>query len=312
MYDVAIIGGGPAGLSAAIYASRKNLKTVLFEEEILGGAVSEAWEVENYLGFGKRKGAELASAFVEHAKQFPVEFKEFEKIDSIKKVEEGFFRLSTSSGEYEARAVILATGMRFASLGVTGEEDLVGRGVSYCATCDGPMFKGKRVAVVGGGDSAFSSALYLSELAEKTYLVHRRAEFKAVELLQKQLKAKAAEGKVEILSGKVVKELKTNAKGLLEKIVLEDTESKQLTEISVEGLFVYLGGMPLSVLAQSVGVALDEKGFVKTDSECATSVPGVFAAGDITGWGMQIITAAATGAVAALSAYKHVKFVTTR
>lgn len=306
MYDLAIIGGGPAGLSAAIYAVRKGLKVILFEEKMLGGTVTEAVHVENYLGLGKKSGMELAKAFADHAKEFEFEIKEFEKIEEAKKNADGNFELRTSSGVFQARSVLIATGMKFKNLGLPNENELTGRGVSYCATCDGPMFKGKTVAVIGGGDSAFSAALYLTDLAKKTYLIHRSNQFRAAETYQEQFKAKCDEGRAELLGAKIVVELKTES-NRLKALVLEDVDTKEKTELAVEGAFVYLGGIPLSVLANSLGVELNEKGFVKANEECETSAPGVFAAGDVTGKGMQIITAASAGSIAAISAYKFLR-----
>ncbi len=303
LFDVAIVGGGPAGMSAAVYAARRGLKAVLFEGKLLGGAVNESTEVDNYLGFPKTHGMALAQKFADHLKAFPVEVRE-EMVDAAEAAE-GIFLIKTSSGLYQAKTVILATGAKFQSLGVPGEKEFSGKGVSYCATCDGYFFKKKRVAVVGGGDSALGSALYLSDIAKEVLLVHRRSEFRAEEEWQKRVKEKAGEGKIKLALGKTVAEIK--GREFVESIVLEDVASKQRTEERVDGVFVYVGSTPLSMLARQLGVELTEKGFVKTGEDGSTNVPGVFAAGDITGKLLQIAMAVAQGAQAALSAYSYLK-----
>jgi len=302
---VAIIGGGPAGISAGIYAARRGLKAALFEGKLLGGAVNEASEVDNWPGVQKAHGMELAQKFAEHLRTFPVDVKE-ERVEEVRASPggsggEGGFTVKTTKGRYGARAVIIATGAKFQSLDAPGEKELAGRGVSYCATCDGYFFKDKRVAVVGGGDSALSSALYLSDIAKEVLLIHRRGEFRAFEELQERVREKAEAGKMRILLNKVVAEIR--GKQLVESVVLEDVETKEKSEEKVDGVFIYVGAVPLSVLAQQLGVQLNEKGFVRVGDDCSTNVHGVFAAGDVTGKLLQITMAVAQGAQAALAAY---------
>ena len=292
-------------MSAAIYASRRAMKTVLLEEKTLGGMLNEIREVDNYLGFSKATGPQLLKAFSGHLATFSVEVKEFEAVEAIRK-EGNTFVISSSGGDTAAKAVLVATGMKHSGLGLEGESRLLGRGVSYCATCDAPFFKGKKVVVAGGGDSAISAALYLCDVASKVYVVHR-SEFRAVEVMIQKLREKEKEGKAEIILGKNIAGLK--GEKTLSSIVLEDASGTK-SELAVDAVFVYAGGVPLNALAQGLGVKLNERGFIACDEEGKTSVPGVFAAGDVTGKGMQIITAASAGALAALAAYKHVKQLT--
>lgn len=289
-------------MSAAVYASRRAMKAVLLEEKTLGGMLNEIREIDNYLGFSKATGPQVSKAFSDHLKTFPVEVREFEAVGAIRK-DGNAFLVSGSSGEISAKSVLIATGMKHSGLGLEGESRLLGRGVSYCATCDAPFFKGKKVVVAGGGDSAISAALYLCDVASKVYVIHR-SEFKAVEVMVQKLREKEKQGKAEILLGKKIVEIKGEKS--LSSLVLEDASGAK-SELAVDGLFVYAGGVPLNALAQGLGVKLNERGFIASDEEGRTSVAGFFAAGDVTGKGMQVITAASAGAVAALAAYKHVK-----
>ncbi|MEW5955664.1 MAG: FAD-dependent oxidoreductase, partial [Candidatus Micrarchaeota archaeon] len=249
-FDLAIIGGGPAGMSAAIYASRRALKTILLEEKTLGGMLNEIREVDNYLGFPKSTGPALSNAFSSHLKTFPVEVREFEAVEGIRG-EGGSFVISASGGNVYAKSVLIATGMKHAGLGLEGEARLFGKGVSYCATCDAPFFKGKKVAVAGGGDSAVSAALYLCDVASKVYVIHR-SEFRAVEVMVQKLREK--EGRAEVLLGRKIVELK--GEKTLSAIVLEDAAGAR-SELGVDGLFVYAGSVPLNALAQGLGVELN-------------------------------------------------------
>ena len=303
-FDVAIIGGGPAGISAGIYAARRGLNAIVFEGKLLGGVMNEATEVDNWPGTPKVHGMELAQKFSEHLKAFPVTIKE-EMVMEAKAHADGSFSIKTADGAYSAKTVILATGAKFQALGAKGEKEFAGKGVSYCATCDGYFFKDKRVAVVGGGDSALSSAVYLSEIAKEVVLVHRRNEFKAIEELQVRVRELAKAGKIRLALNKIVAEIK--GKQFVESIVLEDVETKARSEETVDGLFIYVGTMPLSALAQQLGVQLNEKGFARIGDGCTTNVPGVFAAGDVTGKLMQITMAVSQGAQAALAAYDFLK-----
>lgn len=305
LYDFAIIGGGPAGISAAIYAVRKNLKTVLFEGKILGGTTNEAMEVVNYLGFPKISGQGLSEKFVEHLKSFPEIQVVEEKVVALSKNDDGSFLVKTDHSEFSARSILLAMGSAFKTLGVPREKDFVGRGISYCAVCDAPFFKNKVVGVVGGGDSALKTAVYLSEMASQVHLIHRRDSFRAEEAQQNVVERLVKQGKIKLHLTRVVTELK--GEKFLSGVVLQEFEGTATEELPLNGLFVYVGNIPLSVLAGPLGVELDERGFVKAGENGETNVPGVYAAGDITGRGMQYLTAAAGGAMAALAASSFVK-----
>ncbi len=305
VFDVAIIGGGPAGMNAAIYGSRRNMSVAIFEGKAFGGALLETNRIENWIGEKSISGYELSRKFEEHMREFPVEVIQ-ERVDSIARNPDGTFTLTTFDGnKHSAFSIILAMGASLKTLGVPGEKELTGRGVSYCATCDAPFFKGKSVGVVGGGDSALKSAIYLCEVAATVHVIHRRNEFRAEEALQEELAPFVKSGKAVLHMNKTVAEL--TGEKLLKAAVLEDVESKAREELAVEGLFIYIGNVPASVMASQVGATINDKGFLDCDENGATNVPGVFAAGDITGKGMQIITAASQGYLAVLSAYSYVR-----
>ncbi len=305
VYDVAIIGGGPAGMNAAIYGARRNMSVAVFEGKMFGGALLETTKIENWLGEKSVSGMDLAKKFEEHMRAFPVAVLQ-ERVDSISKNPDGKFTATTFDGKkYSAWSIILAMGASLKMLGVPGEKELTGRGVSYCATCDAPFFKNKRVAVVGGGDSALKTALYLAEIAKEVHVIHRRNEFRGEEALQEDVNKLVREGKAFLHLNKTVAELQ--GEKFLQKAVIEDVDSKAREDLPLDGLFIYIGNVPTSVMASNLGVAINAKGFVDCDENGNTNVPGVFAAGDITGKGMQIITAAAQGYLAVLSAYTYVR-----
>jgi len=298
MYDVVIIGGGPAGLTAAIYAARKNLSALVLEGKAVGGAVLTTALVENYPGFESIAGPELAERMERHARRYGAEIR-FESAMLAEKIKGGF-AVKTSHAAYEAKTLILAMGAEYKKMGIKGEKEFAGRGISYCATCDGPLFRGKAVAVVGGGNTAVSSAIYLATLAEKVYIVHRRGEFRADEALVKQL---AGVEKilnavpVEIAGDKHVRALK-----------VRDVMTKAERTIEVDGVFVCVGETPATEIAKQLGVACDAKtGSIVVDRHRRTNLPGIFAAGDVTGGIRQIVQATADGATAAISAYAFIK-----
>ncbi|MFQ5405786.1 MAG: NAD(P)/FAD-dependent oxidoreductase [Candidatus Micrarchaeia archaeon] len=305
VFDVAIIGGGPAGMNAAIYASRRNMSVVVLEGKIFGGAVAETPKIENWLGEKKISGIELSKKFEEHMRTFPVNVVQ-ERVESIEKQSDANFLVTTVADSHvEAKSVILAMGASFKTIGAPGEKEFSGKGVSYCATCDAPFFKGKKVAVIGGGDSAVKTALYLCEIASEVHVVHRRDEFRAEERLVEELKEFEKEGRVVLHLSRVVSEIK--GEKFLKSVVLQDVNSKAKEEVFLDGLFIYIGNIPATVLAKNLGVKVNEKGFVECNEKQATNVDGVFAAGDVTGKGMQIVTAAAQGYAASLSAYSYVR-----
>ncbi len=299
-YDFVIIGGGPAGIAAGIYAVRKNLKTLIIEKSEIGGTVNLTTEIENYPGFRKITGDELAKKFHSHAKDLGVEFT-VDEIHDIEKTDEGFI-IKGWEGEYKAKAILLATGARHRHLDVPGEEEFSGKGVSYCAVCDAPFFKEKVVAIVGGGNTAIKDALYMSEICSKVYVIHRRDQFRADEVDVEELKKR---NNVEFVLNSVVKSINGDSK--VKSITVVSKETNEEKEIPVDGVFIDIGEIPNNELAKKLGVDLDERGYVKVNDDMETSVPGVYAAGDITGKLAQIVVAAAQGAIAAVSAYEYIR-----
>lgn len=302
LYDVVIIGGGPGGLSAAIYAMRGALKTVLIEKAVPGGQVNLSDEVENYPGFTHVSGAELSMQFAEHARSYGLE----ERNDEVVLVEPGlnYHTVKLAGGEEIcAHSVIFATGGTPRKLGVPGEDDLYGKGVSYCAVCDGFFFRGKRVIVVGGGDSACEEGLYLAKLAEQVYIVHRRDALRASRILQQRVEADC---KVEVLWNSVVTEIQADDAGV-NNVRLQDTLSGGQRDMNIDGVFIFIGFEPNNQLVPA-GVRLNSDGFVITDDQCATAIPGIYAIGDLREkYARQIVLSAADGCMAALSAAHYVE-----
>jgi thioredoxin reductase (NADPH) len=300
-YDVIIVGAGPAGLSSAIYAARQKMKAVVFEEETLGGQIAKTYVIENYPGVMPTSGEKLANTFKEQVESLGVEIK-FEKVVDLKR-ENHAFTVKTATGEYRAKAIILATGMGTRKLNFKGEHEFLGRGVSHCTMCDGPLFKGKTVAIVGGGNSAATAALFMTGYASKVYLVHRRGELRAEPILQEKVFSNA---KIEVLFNKVIDAVEGDE--FVKKATLKDVKTGETLGLNVDGVFVEVGGVPINILASKLGVELNDNGYVKVDKEQKTSVEGVFAAGDVTDHPLkQVVTAAAGGAMAAMAAYKYVK-----
>jgi len=303
-YDLIIVGSGPAGYTAGIYATRFNMKTILIGKES-GGQVSESYRIENYPGFSMIKGMDLATKFKEHVESLGVETIDFLEVAEIEKNENGF-NVKTENGiGYFGRTLIFATGAKKRKLGLLNEDSFRGRGVSYCATCDGAFFKDKTVSVIGGGDSAVASALLLSEYAKKVYLIYRR-EKKKMRAMPVWIERAENNKKIEMIFESVPKELKGEKK--LESVILD--QNGKNVEIKLDGLFIEIGTDPESDLAKKLGVSVDAKGYIKVNEDMSTDVPGIFAAGDVTmGSNMlaQIVTACAEGAIAAESAYKYFK-----
>ncbi len=298
-YDVVIIGGGPGGMTAGIYAVRRSLKTLILERGLCGGQMQITPEIGNWPGTKMITGPELSANMQEHAKSLGVEFLTEEVIDLELKGE--VKKVKTRNKEINAKTVIIATGGSHRKLEAKGEDKLVGRGVSYCATCDGPLFKGKTVAVIGGGNAAVEDALYLNNLAGKTYLVHRRDEFRAEEKQMKDLEA----SDIELVVDTVIDEIKGDP--MVEELSLNNTKTEKLSSIKVDGVFISIGNVPSTQLAKKAGVDLDERGFISVDRDMKTNVPGVFAAGDVIGGIPQISTAVGEGCIAALKAYMYIK-----
>ncbi len=298
MYDLVIIGGGPGGLTAAIYARRAMLKTLLIEKGALGGQIAKSDVIENYPGFPSISGAELMEKFEEHAKGFELEVKTAE-VTSIE--DNGKVKLiKTSEGDIEAKAIIVATGASPRVLGAPGEKKFTGKGVSYCATCDGPFFRGLEVLVVGGGDTAVKEAVYLSRLASKVYIVHRRDKLRAEKILQD--KAINAEN-IEILWSHVLEEIK--GEQLVTATVVKDLKTEETRELPTEGVFVFVGINPTTGF---VDVEKDDRGFILTNKNMETSVKGIYAIGDCRDTPLlQVATAVGDGAIAAFKAEEYLE-----
>lgn len=296
MYDLIIIGSGPAGLSAAVYGKRAGLELLVIEEKPMsGGQILNTYEVDNYLGMPGINGFDMGMEFRKHADKLGVEFKEA----SVTAVADKGDVKQVFMGEevLETRTVIFATGAEHAQLGIPGEEELSGMGVSYCATCDGAFFKGKTVAVVGGGDVALEDAIYLARTCEKVYLIHRRDELRGAKILQEELQALP---NAEILYSHVVTEIK--GEDMVEALLLKDVKTGEEKELAVAGIFIAVGIHPNTELLNEK-VETDEAGYVLAGEDCATNVPGIYVAGDIRKKPMrQIVTAVADGANATVSA----------
>ncbi len=300
--EIAIIGGGPAGLSAGIYAARARMKVALFEESTTGGMPAFTERIENYPGFpGGIAGRELVERMREQAESFGLKIHTFNPVRNVKLAEERFLLL-TDEGDFKAMALVIATGMSPAKLGIPGEEELLGRGVSYCATCDGAFFKEKEVAVVGGGDAAVEEALYLTRFASKVHIIHRRDRLRASRILQERA---LANPKIEVLWRRVPVEVAGESK--VAAVKLRNLDSNEVEELPVEGIFFYVGNIPNSAPFQEI-VRLDEQGYIITDARLETSTKGIFAAGDVRSGNIkQVAVAVGEGVTAALQAQRHVE-----
>jgi len=301
LYDIAIIGGGPGGLTAAIYAMRAALKTVLIEKGVPGGQLNLSDAVENYPGFENISGSELSMKFAQHARAYGIE----ELNDEVTDIEPGldFHTIRTTGGRViQTHAVILAPGGRPSKLNIPGEDEYYGKGVSYCAVCDGFFFRGKNVIVVGGGDTACEEGLYLSKLAAKVYLAHRRDALRASMILQKRIEA---ECKIEVLWNTIVTEIKANTSGV-NAVTLQDTQTGGTRDLPIDGVFIFIGFDPNNQLVPT-GTRMTPEGFVVTNDQCATNINGIYVVGDLREkYARQIVLAAADGCMAALSAAHYV------
>lgn len=305
MFDVVIIGSGPAGISASIYAKRAGLKALTLEQNPLsGGQVLNTYEVDNYPGLSGINGFDMGMKFREHADKLGCEFQNaaVARVRKVSAGEESGFILETSEGEIFTRTVVAAMGAVHAKLQVPGEEEFAGKGVSYCATCDGAFFRGKMTAVVGGGDVAVEDAIFLARSCEKVYLIHRRDELRAADILQKELKALP---NIEILWNTVVKEISGEEKA--QSLTLEDTRTGVRRSLAADGVFIAVGIVPSGDLMKDM-VDHDEQGYFLAGEECATSVPGIFVAGDLRKKKLrQVVTAVADGANAIASVLDYLR-----
>ena len=301
IYDVIIAGAGPAGLTAAVYTSRANLSTLMIERGIPGGQMANTEDVENYPGFDHILGPDLSNKMFEHAKKFGAEY----AYGDIKEIIDGeeYKTVISGSKEYRARAVIISTGAEYKKIGVPGESELSGRGVSYCAVCDGAFFKGKELVVVGGGDSAVEEGVYLTRFATKVTIVHRRDELRAQKILQKRA---FENDKIDFIWNHTVKEI--NGKdGKVGSLTLVNTQTGEEQNFSADGVFIYIGMVPLSKPFENLGIT-NANGYIETNDQMETKVPGIFAAGDIREKTLrQIVTATGDGSIAAQSAQHYIE-----
>lgn len=300
-FDTVILGGGPAGLSAGIYASRGAVSTAIIDTSMLGGQPSNYLELENYPGFPIIGGYDLMEKFEEHADKFGVQKFPMQEIVSVD-LKSNPKVIQTTEAEFKAKTVIIACGAQPMKLGVPGEAEFVGRGVSYCAVCDGAFYKNKVVAVVGGGNAAVEEAMYLTKFADKVYVIHRRNELRADKIVQERA---FKNEKIEFIWDSVVKEIR--GEDLVNTAVLENVKTKELSNLKVDGVFPYIGMTP-NIEGISGQVEQDANGFIIVDETMKTSLDGVFAAGDVRKTPLrQVITAAADGAVGAVYAVKYLE-----
>lgn len=301
-YDTIIIGGGPGGLSAAIYAARGDLKTAVFEKSLVGGQINVTFEVENYPGIPEiLSGFELSDRFKQQADKFGTEFIDEEIIKVDFESKDGYKKVYTEDEEYLTKTIIIATGAQPRSLGCPGEEEYIGKGVSYCATCDGALYRNKVVAVIGGGDSAVEEGMFLTKFASKVYVVHRRDELRAVKTIQDRA---FKNEKMEFIWDSVVDEVK--GENFVTSLILENKKTKEKSELKVDGVFVYVGILPNNELLKK-DITLDKSGFVTTNQLMETNIPGVYAIGDLRDTPLrQVVTASSDGAIAAFYAEKHI------
>lgn len=302
MYDLVIVGGGPAGLSAGIYAMRAAMHTVLIEKGMPGGQIALTKDVENYPGIEDVGGFELCEKFLNHAKHYNLEIRENE----VTSVEPGvdYHEVVLADGtRLHTHAVILAQGGSARKLRVPGEMEQYGKGVSYCATCDGFFFRGKTVVVVGGGDTALEDALYLSKICAKVYLVHRRDEFRGSRILQQRV---LAEPRITLVLNSVLENIAADDQGVTG-VTVKNVQTGETGTIATDGVFIFVGFLPNNALVPA-GVKMNASGYVITDEKCETSLPGIFAVGDLRQkYANQIVLAAADGCVAALAAAHYVE-----
>ena len=300
-YDIIIIGAGPGGLTAGIYAGRQETKNLIIDRDLAGGLGREVPEMENYPGFDNISGLELIEKMKAQAVK-NCDLHEMEEVTEISKNEEEYrFTVKTSKDTYQSKSIILATGSSHRHLEVKGEDEFKGKGVSYCATCDGFFFAGRDIIMVGGGNSALQEAIYLKNLGANVTLVHRRDEFRAQKHLQDMIKK---EGIPTILNA-TVEEIKGNM--LVESVILKDTKTGELQELPVNGVFISVGYIPHTELAEQLNIDLDESGHIIIDKEQKTNIDYVYAIGDVCVGLKQWVVACGEGAVAATSAYTDIK-----
>ncbi|GGD07968.1 thioredoxin-disulfide reductase [Pontibacillus salipaludis] len=301
IYDVIIAGAGPAGMTAAVYTSRANLNTLMIERGIPGGQMANTEEVENYPGYEHILGPDLSNKMFDHAKKFGAEY----AYGDIKEIVDGkeYKTVKAGNKEYKARSIIIGTGAQYKALGVPGESELGGRGVSYCAVCDGAFFKNKELVVVGGGDSAVEEGVYLTRFASKVTIVHRRDSLRAQQILQQRAYDNE---KIDFIWDTEVTKI-NDENGKVGSVSLVNNKTGEEYDKPIDGVFIYIGMIPLSKPFESIGIT-NENGYIETNEKMETKVPGIFAAGDIREKELrQIVTATGDGSIAAQSAQHYIE-----
>lgn len=300
-YDVMIVGAGPAGMTAAVYASRANLSTVMIERGMPGGQMANTEDVENFPGFDLITGPDLSTKMFTHAQKFGAKY----EYGDIKNIEDkGSYKVvNMGDRTLTAHAIIIATGAEYKKIGVPGEQELGGRGVSYCAVCDGAFFKGKNLYVIGGGDSAVEEGIFLTKFADKVTIVHRRDELRAQKIIQDRA---FKNDKIDFIWNTTLKTI-NDKDGKVGSVTLVSTEDGSETEHQADGVFIYIGMKPLTKPFESLGI-LNENGYIETNDEMETNVPGVYAAGDVREKTLrQIVTATGDGSIAAQNAQAYIE-----
>ena len=301
-YDVIVIGAGPGGMTAALYASRANLKVAMLDRGVYGGQMNNTAEVENYTGFKSILGPDLAEQMYQSSIQFGADFV-YGNVEKVTVDEDGIKHVKTDSGELEAPAIVIATGSQYRKLGIPGEDEYSGKGVSYCAVCDGAFYRGKNVTTVGGGDSAVEESEYLAKLVNSVNIVHRRDQLRAQKILQDRA---FANDKIGFTWNTIVTEIVGDGK----KVTGVKTHNKETNEdrlVPTDGVFIYIGNVPMTEPFKDLGIT-NEQGWVITDDEMKTSVPGVFAVGDVRDKKLrQITTAVGDGGIAGQGVFSYIE-----
>lgn len=301
MYDVIIIGAGPAGMTAAVYASRANLDTLMLERGVPGGQMADTEEIENYPGFESILGQELSMKMLDHAKKFGAEYG-YGNVQEI--IDHGNYKeVKAGDKKFKAKAIIIATGAEYKKLGIPGEEEFTGRGVSYCAVCDGAFYRERKIVVIGGGDSAVEEGMYLTRFAKKVTIIHRRDKLRAQKILQERA---FKNEKIEFIWDTVVEEIH-GKDGKVSHLTIKNVKTGETGEFQTDGVFVYIGTVPLSEPFKSLGI-VNEEGYIPTNENMETKIPGIFAAGDVRDKLLrQIATATGDGSIAAQSAQIYIE-----
>lgn len=301
-YDVIVIGAGPGGMTAALYASRANLKVAMLDRGVYGGQMNNTAEVENYTGFKSILGPDLSEQMYQSAIQFGADFV-YGNVEKVTVDEEGIKHVKTDSGELEAPAIVIATGSQYRKLGIPGEDEYSGKGVSYCAVCDGAFYRGKDVTTIGGGDSAVEESEYLAKLVNNVNILHRRDQLRAQKILQDRA---FANDKINFTWNTIVTEIVGDGK----KVTGVKTHNKETNEdrlVPTDGVFIYIGNVPMTEPFKDLGIT-DEQGWVITDDEMKTSVPGIFAVGDVRNKKLrQITTAVGDGGIAGQGVFSYIE-----